>query len=94
MKKIKSIFILLFCVLPVLVLASCGNSSLAHQAINRISTTHDKKENVTADFVVNAKITYEGITFNVSWVSDNAVATIGTELVNKDGEADVNVLST
>ena len=89
MKKIRSIFILLFCVLPVLVLASCGND-LAYEAINRISTTQDKKENVTADFVVNAKIMYEGVTFMVSWESDNAVAVVGTDLVDKNGKADPN----
>ncbi len=89
MKKIKFIFILLFSVLPVLVLASCGNK-LAFEAINRISTTQDKKENVTDDFVVNAKIVYEGVEFTVSWESDNAVAVIGTELVDKEGKADPN----
>lgn len=89
MKKIKFIFILLFSVLPVLVLASCGNK-LAFEAINRISTTQDKKENVTDDFVVNAKIIYEGVEFTVSWESDNAVAVIGSELVDKEGKADPN----
>ena len=88
MKKIRNFLILLLCALPVLFLASC-EGGLPAEAINRISTTQDKKI-ITTDFIVNASILYQGETFNVNWESDNAVAKIGSELVDNTGKADPN----
>lgn len=88
MKRIKFIFILIFFALPIFFLTSC-EGGIAAEAINRVSTTQDKKV-ITEDFVVNAKILYEGESFLVEWNSNNAVAKVGTEFVDNTGKSDPN----
>ena len=88
MNKLRKIgFLVLAFVCAVFAFASCKpKGPTAEQAAARISTTQDK-QTITGDFVVNSQVVLEGVTFTVTWTSDNAVAKVGTEKVDKDGKA-------
>ena len=92
MNKLRKIgFLVLALVSALFVLVGCGKESgpTAAEAAARISTTVDKTT-VTKDFVVNNSIVLEGVTFTVTWESNNKVATIGTTKVDSKGEAKEN----
>lgn len=92
MNKLRKIgFLVLALVSALFVLVGCGKESgpTAAEAAARISTTVDKTT-VTKDFVVNNSIVLEGVTFTVTWESNNKVATIGTTKVDSKGDAKEN----
>ena len=92
MNKLRKFgFLVLAVVCALFALVSCGEPKgpTAAEAAARISTTQDKKV-VSGDFVVNNSIVYEGVTFTVTWESNNKVATIGTEKVDANGVAKEN----
>ena len=92
MNKLRKIgFLVLALVSALFVLVGCGKESgpTAAEAAARISTTVDKTT-VTKDFVVNNSIVLEGVTFTVTWESNNKVATVGTTKVDSKGDAKEN----
>ena len=76
-KKIAMVFVAVFAL--VLSLASCNGKTPAgptvEDAAKRIVLTQDK-QTVSGDFQVPSIVKIDGVTFTVTWVSDNPVATI------------------
>lgn len=92
MNKLRKFgFLVLAVICALFVFTSCRKDKgpTAEEAAARISTTVDKTV-VTKDFVVNNSIVLEGVTFTVTWESNNAVAKVGTEKVGSNGEAKEN----
>lgn len=93
MNKLRKLgFLVLALVCTLFVFASCKpeqEGPTAAEAAARISTTQDK-QTIVSNFVVNNQVVLEGVTFTVTWESDNAVATVGTEKVDKDGKVAEN----
>lgn len=93
MNKLRKLgFLVLALVCALFVFASCKpkqEGPTAEEAAARISTTQDK-QTIVSNFVVNNQVVLEGVTFTVTWESDNAVATVGTEKVDKDGKVAEN----
>lgn len=92
MNKLRKFgFLVLAVICALFVFTSCRRDKgpTAEEAAARISTTVDKTV-VTKDFVVNNSIVLEGVTFTVTWESNNAVAKVGTEKVGSNGEAKEN----
>ena len=76
-KKFAMVLVAVFAL--VLSLASCDNNTqtgpTVEAAAKRIILTQDKQI-VSGDFQVPAIVKVDGVTFTVTWVSDNAIATI------------------
>ena len=76
-KKFAMIFVAVFAL--VLSLASCDNKTpqgpTVEDAARKIILTQDKQE-VSGDFQVPAVVKLDGVTFTVTWKSDNSIATI------------------
>ena len=95
MKNLKKVclFVVAF-VLSLFALTACDNNggqttSGAQEAAKKVVVQQDKQE-VSTDFLVAAIVKVNGVTYTVSWVSDNAVATVSSSRVDSNKTPDEN----